>query len=71
MVRELEDRYGDRVQFRYPDFYNAANRQLVERFLVRGHPTTVAVRADGTVAQRISGLMKPSTYIKAIEGVAS
>ena len=65
------DGSGQRIaaQFRYWDFYGAENRPVVERYGVRGHPTTVFVNSDGSVATRIPGLVRPSQYIRAIESL--
>ncbi len=68
MLRELESRH-EAVQFRYLDFYDGTNRPLLERYAVRGHPSTVFLNGDGSVASRLSGLVRPSAYVGAIQGL--
>ncbi len=69
MLRELESRYADAVQFRYLDYFAEANRPLVSRYGVRGHPTTVFLDADGEVTSRIAGITRPSAFIAAIDAL--
>lgn len=69
MLRELDSRYGQTVQFRYLDYFDSSNGSLLSRYAVRGHPTTVFLNADGEVETRIAGITRPSSYIQAIEQI--
>ena len=55
VVNGLEQQYGDRVAFAGVDYNNRANRELVQRYRVRGHPTFVVLDANGAVVREFVG----------------
>ncbi len=55
VVHGLDQRYGDRVAFAGVDYNNTANRDLVTRHQVRGHPTFVVLDPHGDLVKRFVG----------------
>jgi thiol-disulfide isomerase/thioredoxin len=52
---ELENQFGDHVQFIYIDTEREENRGLVNRYRVRGKPTFVLLDASGRIIETIAG----------------
>ena len=55
VVHGLEQQYGDRVAFAGVDYYNQANRELVQQYRVVGHPTFVVLDREGQVVKQFVG----------------
>lgn len=55
MVHRLEAEFWGEIDFVYLDQYDAANREILDRYGVRGRPTFILIDPDGTAAQRWFG----------------
>lgn len=70
VVNGLERQYGERVAFAGVDFYNGANKDLVQQHRVLGHPTFIVLDRDGKVVKRFVGFTEEAELRAALEQVA-
>ncbi len=66
----LERQYGDRVAFAGVDFYNRANRELVQQYRVTGHPTFIVLDRRGAVVERFVGYTEAAELEAALKQAA-
>ena len=52
---ELENQFGNHVQFIYIDTEREENQELVKQYRVRGKPTFVLLDANGQIVENIAG----------------
>lgn len=52
---ELENQFGNHVQFIYIDTEREENQELVKQYRVRGKPTFVLLDANGQIIENIAG----------------
>lgn len=71
VVNGLERQYGNRVAFAGVDFYNRANRELVQQHRVLGHPTFVVLDRNGNVVKRFVGYTEEAELKAALEQAAA
>ncbi len=55
MVHRLEAEFWGEIDFVYLDQYDAANREVLDLYGVRGRPTFVLIDSDGTAVERWFG----------------
>lgn len=67
VVRELQAEYRDRVTFSIVDYYTDANKPLLERYGVRGHPSFVVLARDGNPSETLRGVVAKQTLVDLIE----
>lgn len=67
VVNGLDKQYGNGVAFAGVDYDNRANRELVRKHRVLGHPTFVVLDADGNEVGRFVGRTAPADLEGAIK----
>jgi thioredoxin-related protein len=55
VVNGLDQQYGQQVAFANVDYNSSANKELVSKYRVRGHPTFVILDRAGNVSQTFVG----------------